>query len=361
MLNRRNFVKAVSALSASVLTSTQSGCGGDSSSSFRHAERPDVGYFGRISLNAYCFNSALNDIPKSRGISSCVTSLYTVPGETMGHDVLQFCAKYKVDAIDPTGYFWRGFPNPPSDAAIRDFKAEAASYGIAVSGTGARNDFAQADPAARDKDVGIVTAWARACAELEAPVLRVFAGPVPLGYEQRWEEVATWMANDLRKCCKAAPSGIKLGIQNHGDMLRTSDQMIRLLDMVDAENLGVINDTGYYSTPDPYVDIERMMPYTVSIQIKESVRPVKRQHPLEMDLNRLMRIIQGSGYRGFLPIETLPTVDEKSGTDDNDYNPGKKVPEFLAKLRAAIAGVTGEPIVATPEPIVCAPNTVIPD
>ncbi len=348
-MNRRNFVKGVSALSASALAAPL-GCS-DTTKQFRYAPAPDTGQFGRISINAYCFNSALNDMTKGRPATSCVKDLF---------DVLDFAAKYKVDAIDPTGYFWPQFPNPPDDAYLNDFKQKAKDLGIAVSGTGARNDFAQADPAARAHDVGIVTAWAEVCAKLDAPVLRVFAGPVPLGYEQRWEEVATWMAANLRECAEAGRlNGVKLGIQNHGDMLRTSDQVIRLLEMVDSDWLGVINDTGYYSTPDPYVDIERMMPYTVSIQIKESVRPVKRQNPHYTDLPRLMKIIHDSGYQGYLPIETLPTVDEHSGTDANDYNPSLAVQAFLIKLRSAIHEVTGQEVPTTPDAILCAPGMAI--
>jgi sugar phosphate isomerase/epimerase len=318
---------------------------------FQHAKAPDNGKFGRISINAYCFNSAIDDTSKGRSNKSCVTNLL---------QVLDFAAKYHVDAIDPTGYFWPGFPNPPSDADIKAFQDKASSLGIVVSGTGARNDFAQADPAARAHDVGIISKWIEVCAKLGAPVMRVFAGPVPLGYEQRWEEVATWMAANLRECTVAARlNGVKLGIQNHGDMLRTSDQMLRMLEMVDSEWLGVINDTGYYSTPDPYLDIERMMPYTVSIQVKESVRPVKRQHPFYMDLPRLMKIVHDSGYQGFLPIETLPTVEEHAGTGPLDYNPGEAVPAFLTKLRAAISTTTGEPLVDTPPGIVCMPGMAI--
>jgi sugar phosphate isomerase/epimerase len=295
LLNRRNFVKGVSALSLSAVAPSELGCSSNETApQFKYAKAPNVGYFGRISMNAYCFNSAIDDTSKGRTNKSCVTNLF---------QALEFAAKYQIDAIDPTGYFWPGFPNPPDKSYLKCFQQKAQDLGIAVSGTGARNDFAQADPAARAHDVSILSAWAEVCAELNAPVLRVFAGPVPLGYEQRWEEVATWMAESLREVTVAARlNGVKLGIQNHGDMLRTSDQMLRLLEMVDSDWLGVINDTGYYSTPDPYIDIERMMPYTVSIQVKESVRPVKRQHPNYMDLPRLMQIVHDSGYQGYLPI-----------------------------------------------------------
>jgi sugar phosphate isomerase/epimerase len=346
-ISRRDFGKSLSALSLGVAIEGELGCGARSGN-FAHAAAPDTGSFGRISINAYCFNSALNDMTKGRNATSCVKDLF---------DVLDFAAMYRIDAIDPTGYFWPGFPNAPDPVYLHDFLQKAEGLGIAVSGTGARNDFAQVDPAARAHDLEIVGIWCEVAAALKAPVLRVFAGPVPLGYEQRWDDVATWMAEDLRKCAEIGKAnGVKIGIQNHGDVLRSSDQVIRMLEMVDHDWLGVINDTGYYSTPDPYVDIERIMPYTISIQLKESVRPVKKQHPFVTDLPRLLGIIKASGYQGYLPIETLPTVDEHSGTDVGDYNPALAVQGFLVKVREALALVTGQPAVETPPPIVCAPG-----
>jgi sugar phosphate isomerase/epimerase len=347
VMNRRNFGKTLSSLSLFTLGAGELGCD-QHSADFNHAAAPDTGGFGRISLNAYCFNSALNDLTKNRNATSCVKDLF---------DVLDFAALYHIDAIDPTGYFWPGFPQPPDPIYLTDFLQKAQDLGIAVSGTGARNDFAQVDPAARAHDIRIVGAWCEVAAALNAPVLRVFAGPVPIGYEQRWEEVATWMAEDLRQCAEIGKAnGVKVGIQNHGDMLRSSDQIIRMLEMVDHDWLGVINDTGYYSTPDPYVDIERIMPYTISIQLKESVRPVKKQHPFVTDLPRLLTIIKNSGYRGYLPIETLPTVDEHSGTGVGDYNPSLAVQSFLVKVRDAVQLVSGQAVAETPGPIVCAPG-----
>jgi len=347
-LSRRDFAKGVSLVSLAGATGVSLGCGGASTNQFAHASAPDAGGFGRISLNAYCFNSALNDLSKTRKQSSCVQTLF---------DVLDFAHKYKVDAIDPTGYFFPQFPDAPPDSYLDEFKARANELGIAISGTGARNDFAQPDPDSRARDVNIVKTWCKVAAHLGAPVVRLFAGVVPLGYEQRWQEVATWMAESMRECAVFARDyGVKLGLQNHGDMLRSSDQVLRVLEMIDSDVVGVINDTGYYSTPDPYVDIERMMPYTISIQVKESVRPVKKQNPNYTDLPRLLRIIKDSGYPGYLPIETLPTVQQHSSTKPGDYNPSLAVTRFLVKLRAAISEVTGQPLVETPGEILCDPT-----
>ena len=126
-----------------------------------------------------------------------------------------------------------------------------------------------------------------------------------------------------------------VGIQNHGDFLKTADETVELIKAVSSEWTGVIVDTGYFLTPDPYIDIERVLPYAVNSQIKESVRVCPSQYmtpPLKpTDLIRLMRIVRRSGYHGFLPIETL------SAGKTEPYEPLKEVPLFLKEVREAIA------------------------
>ena len=86
----------------------------------------------KTSLNAYSFNKALNDNLKGRG-----------KGVTL-FDLLDYCAEQNFDGIDPTGYFFPGYPKVPSDKYINDFKRRAFVLGLDISGTGVRNDLANA-------------------------------------------------------------------------------------------------------------------------------------------------------------------------------------------------------------------------
>ena len=175
----------------------------------------------KIGLNAYSFSKLLNDQIKGRGEG---ISLF---------DLLDFCAENNIDAIDPTGYFFPGYPDVPSDEYINKFKKRAHHLGVDISGTGVRNNFASPDPESRAADVKHVKEWIEVAAKLGAPVLRVFAGPVPEGYEEKWDEVAAWMAESLKECTAYAEKfGVIIGVQNHGDMLQTADQCIKLIEMV---------------------------------------------------------------------------------------------------------------------------------
>jgi sugar phosphate isomerase/epimerase len=268
----------------------------------------------KVSLNAYSFDPQL--INPTKGPNEGITLL----------ELLDFCAENNFDAIDPTGYFFPGHPEPPTDEYINNFKRRAFELGLGISGTGVRNNFATPDKAARAADVAHVKRWIEVSAKLGAPVLRVFAGAVPEG--QKWDDVAKWMADDLRDCANYGKKfGVLIGVQNHGDFLKTGPQVLKIVGMVDSDWFGVIVDTGSFKTEDPYVDIAQVMPYAVNFQVKESV--FGRDSTVRTDLPRLVKIIRDGGYRGYLPIETLVFPNRP-------YNPRELVPKFLAEVRSAI-------------------------
>jgi hypothetical protein len=111
-------------------------------------------------------------------------------------------------------------------------------------------------------------------------------------------------------------------------MLKSADEVLKILSMVQSDWLGVIVDTGYFLTEDPYKDIERVVPYAVNWQVKELLSD-RKGPPINM--HRLVDIIRASHYRGYVPIETLPTPGK-----EDDYDAYGKVPELLARLREAL-------------------------
>ena len=242
-------------------------------------------------------------------------------------DLLEECARLDFDAVDPTGYFFPGYPEVPETRFINDFKRRAFQLGLDISGTGIRNDFASADEKKRNADVALAKRWIEAAAEIGAPVLRVFAGPQPKGYS--WDETASWMSEALAECAAHGEKyGVMIGVQNHGDMLKSADEVLKILKMVQSDWLGTIVDTGYFLTPDPYADIERVIPYAVNWQVKELLNDRKGD---KIDMVKLVKIIRASNYRGYVPIETLPMPG-----DEDNYDAYSRVPELLAELRKAL-------------------------
>ena len=49
------------------------------------------------------------------------------------------------DAVDPTGYYFKGYPAPAADDEVYRIKHRAFRAGLDISGTGVRNNFVLAD------------------------------------------------------------------------------------------------------------------------------------------------------------------------------------------------------------------------
>ena len=277
----------------------------------------------KTALNAYSFNKLLNDSIKGRG-----------PGVTLVQ-VLEFAAKYKFDGFDPTGYFFPGYPAVPGDAYVDSFKKRAADLGIGISGTGVRNNFTTSDKQVRDAGVRHIKEWVEVAARLGAPVIRVFADTqmrsqtwhtVAKGYTRG--QVQDWIAAALRECADHGKKyGVRIGVQNHGDFLQTGQELLGLVKAVGSDWCGPIVDTGYFKTPDPYADIALVAPHALNWQVKQSV--FGEESAIPTDLVKLLKIVNESGYRGYLPIETLSPRGKP-------YNPFVVVPAFLKQLREAM-------------------------
>ena len=273
-----------------------------------------------LALNAYSFADLL--LARDRRDNDQVYSLF---------NLLEWCKTNNIKAIDPTGYFFPTYPEVPSDEYLADFKNRADELGIAISGTGIRNHFASPDPAIRAEGVELAKKWIVVASKIGAPVIRVFAGAIPSGYEDNWEDPAGWMIDCYKELIPyAAQYKVKIGIQNHGEMLQTAAQCLYVLERVDSEWAGIIVDTGNFLTEDPYKDIAAMVPYAVNWQVKEYTKGVSGA--TRIDYEKFVRILKEEGYTGYLPVETLNVKDEF-------YDPFQRVVGMMDSLKQAIAVV----------------------
>lgn len=260
----------------------------------------------RLSCNLYSFNEPLT------------TGTMTL------EEVLIFCANLGFDAVDPTAYYFPKYPALPTDAYLYDIKRKAFRLGLDISGTGVRNDFTLPDPAQRKVQIELVKDWIGVAAKFGAPVMRIFSGKgISPGHTR--DEVTNWVVEATLECTEyAASKGIILVLQNHADFIETSDHVLQLLRMVNSEWLAVNLDIGSFRLGDPYAEVAKIAPYAATWQIKENLFVNGKE--TETDLNKIMAIVRESGYRGYLPIETLGKGD-----------PRQKVPVFLEKVKKSMA------------------------
>ena len=245
----------------------------------------------KTSLNAFSFNAPL--LNKSMTLD----------------DLLQFCSDTGFEAVDITGYYFPGYPKVPDDAFLYNIKRKAFLLGLEISGTGVRNDFTDPDRAKRAEHVALVKNWIEAAAKMGIPVIRIFGGTqIPTGYTR--QQVTEWLLSDVGECLEHGKKhGVIVAIQNHNDFIKTADEAIEIITKVNSEWFGLILDTGSYRAGDPYDEIAKTVKYAVNWQVKENVFINGKE--VETDLPRLISIIRTSGYKGYLPIETLGSGDPK--------------------------------------------------
>jgi len=259
----------------------------------------------KLALNSYSFNRPL------------------MAHQMTLDDVIDYCAAQNIDGLDATGYYFPGYPKVPCDQYLYDLKKKAYLNGVTISGTGVRNDFTLPDSAARKEQIGLVKDWIVAGEKMGASFIRVFSGPkMPEGHT--FDQVLEWMVPAFRECAEfGGRHGVIVALQHHDDFLKTADQTIRVVKAVNSDWFSIVLDVGSVRQGDPYAEIEKLVPYACTWQIKEEVYVNGKATPI--DLAKIRAIIEKTGYRGFLPFEALGPGDPKVVT------------AFLDKVRKAMA------------------------
>ncbi|MCS7460967.1 sugar phosphate isomerase/epimerase [Paenibacillus doosanensis] len=273
------------------------------------------------------------------------------PADTLS--LIRFCKEIGCDCVDVTGYFIPGYENlampsrPDKDiyGYAESIRSLCEELGVEISGTGVKNDFADPDAARRALDVKRIKYWIDVAAAMGAPVMRVFNGEIPQDMlSTDWDTVARErIVPALIECADyGAAKGVRIGMQNHGDITSTADQVIRILEWADHPNLGVVNDTGCYKTfgaatgdsYDWYDDIEAVLPYTYNFQIKRL--PGGLNTETLTDLDELFTRIRYSGYRGYLPLETIWSGADPQHPSKLAAPPYEQVRDFFNEIQAAM-------------------------
>ena len=260
----------------------------------------------KTSLNAYSFNKSLTD------------------GSMSIADLIGFCSATGFDGVDITAYYFKGYPQVPPDDYLFDIKRKAFKAGLEITGTGVRNDFTIADNAKRELEVQLVKNWIEAASKIGASVLRIFSGTQKNEGIPR-DQVTEWMLKDIQTCVDYGKQhGVIIGMQNHNDFIQTADQIISIVETINSPWFGIILDIGSYRINEPFAEIEKSIRHAVNWQVKEKM--FINGAEADTDLNKLIKMIKASGYRGYLPIETL-------GDDD----PKIKVKALFEKMQKALA------------------------
>ena len=95
----------------------------------------------------------------------------------------------------------------------------------------------------------------------------------------------------LKKSCEiGGKHGVMIALQNHNEFLKSSEEIIQVIKGVDSPWFGLHLDVGSLAAADPYEEIEILVKYAITWQIKEEVwgKGVK----VPVDYPKLMDIIK---------------------------------------------------------------------
>ena len=282
LMQRRQFLYITSALPWAK-TALAAGAHGDLAQ--KDSDRIPIS----LCLNAYSFNSMLRS------------------GEMSLEQLFRSAKDTGFQGVDLTAYYIEGYPDVPADEVLYDIKRMAFRLGLALTGTGVRNNFTLADPEQRKQEKQLVKNWVVAAAKLGIPHVRVFDGTAkPEGYSRK--QITDWLIDDMKECAAfGRRHGVMICYQNHNNFTTNAAQAIEIVERVDSKWFGLMLDTGSLPEGDAYQEIEKLIPYAVTWQVKELIQTAGAK--VRTDFPKLMQIVRRSGYRGYLPLETLGPGD----------------------------------------------------
>lgn len=234
---------------------------------------------------------------------------------------VDFCADQGLAGAEVTSYY---FPEKVDEAYLLRLKRHAFLRGVALSGTAVGNNFALPQGPERGKEIAHVKEWILRAAVLGAPHIRVFAGAAPQGTSA--QDAEALCIDALTECAQlAAAKGVYLGVENHGGIVAEPEALVRIVEAVKSDWVGINLDSGNFRTADPYASLALCAPYAVNAQVKVEIHP-KDSGKVPLDYSRFAEILRKANYQGFVALEYESSEDAWAA-----------VPKHLAELKKMCA------------------------
>lgn len=269
---------------------------------------------------------------------SCLTLSYQNQFKAGKMDVFSFmntCRSLDLDGVD---LHMNSFANTER-SYLKQVRRKALDAGLSISCLGVSTEFgrsAEAIPKELEKarqaiDVGML---------LGAPVLRVFVGSAPS--PDKTEEAFKRGVDALYKTSEmGAEAGMPIALQNHSGLTSSGDDMLNFYKAVKHPNFTLLLDTGHFTGRDGprgpklpgttyddyYRSIEQVAPLTQFVRVKFYDPDPQTGKERYIDYNRVLNILRGVHYNGFLGIVYEGTRDEM-----------EDVPRCVRHMRAVMRG-----------------------
>lgn len=147
--------------------------------------------------------------------------------------------------------------------------------------------------------------WIDAAAFLGCHSIRVNAGS-----RGEYEEQQKLAADGLRMLCEYGDTKkINIIVENHGGLSSNGNWLSGVMKMVGHKRVGTLPDFGNFYINrqtgeefDRYKGIELLMPFAKGVSAKSNVFDAEGNEA-NMDYYRIMKIVQASGFKGFVGVE----------------------------------------------------------
>ena len=264
-------------------------------------------------------------------------------------DHLEFAKIARSVGIDGIEYVNQMFKDKAKDQAyLGEMKKRAASEGvksllIMCDGEG---NLGAPQEAQRAKTVENHLKWLDAASFLGCHSIRVNAAS---DGKLSWDEQAKLAADGLHQLCvEGDKRGLWVVVENHGGLSSNGKWLTQVMKLADHKRVGVLPDFGNFYTNrqtgelyNPYQGLREFMPW-----VKESVSAKSydwdtgagkfytedRREKIEMtlDFERLLRIVTGAGFRGYVSIEY-------EGAKHSEIDGIKRTKQALDEIRTLLS------------------------
>jgi sugar phosphate isomerase/epimerase len=253
----------------------------------------------------------------------CICGTFNRSFDAKTMDQMQFLARCATD-LNVQGVELQDIHFPQTRPAyLQMLRRTARDLDLAIIGVGVHNDFGRVDPTIRQSEVVKVKQWVEVAEQLDAPLIRVFAGYPEGDRQARWPA----MIDSLREVAAfAGHAGVRLGLENHNHaaFTPTAAEYLRVLDEVRSPSLVPLLDTGNYT--DGWPSLQKTLGIAAHVHAK-FWKVAADGSDEKVDYAKIIPALRAAGYDGWVSFEYEAEEPEATG-----------IPRALAYLKRMLAG-----------------------
>lgn len=229
-------------------------------------------------------------------------------------------------------------------SAIEQTRAFLQDQSLSICCVDTSCSFDAVDEKIREENLEIALHHCELAAALGAPLIRVFPNEIPAGATR--EETRDRIVASLREVAKRAPSGVRVGLETHGDFAR-GHAAAEITRLVDQWNIGLIWDVANALAAGDSIEesARAVAPYLMHVHLRDARAVAGREHWLPVLAGRgavpfaeTIDALHGLAYEGYVTFEWEkywhPEIEE----------PEVAFADFATAMKLALRCETGKEI-----------------